>query len=365
MRMGSASEDVTGGYWCEREGNGINRNLASSDFQLSVEGGHSSGGRETMLHAARRSLTRRLKTYRTLCVPPRPLAAPRGRGALAGAMAGQGGGGRGAGSNLAFSVRARSVPATGHSTSDPASDHPGPCFGPACAEHVGMQGDDPELRKLSPQLHRMKFLEVLEADARIYLYHHFLTDEECDATKAKALSHLKRSGVVDTGTGGTKLDDVRTSEGMFFQRGQDPMIQAIEKRLSEWTLTAVHAGEGLQVLRYQHDQEYKPCFSTSTTKSTSRDYFFDDKHSRNGENRYATVLMYLEGAEEGGETVPAPHGQNANFSDCAKYNLAVKPKKGDAILFHSMKPGSGKLEDRSMHGACPVIKGEKWSMTKW
>lgn len=31
---------------------------------------------------------------------------------------------------------------------------------------------------------------------------------------------------------------------------------AIELRLSEWTLTAVHNGEGLQVLRYRKDQKY-------------------------------------------------------------------------------------------------------------
>ena len=43
----------------------------------------------------------------------------------------------------------------------------------------------------------------------------------------------------------------------------------------------------------------------------------------------------------------------------------MKPRKGDAILFHSLNVSDGSLEDRSMHGACPVIKGEKWSMTKW
>lgn len=26
---------------------------------------------------------------------------------------------------------------------------------------------------------------------------------------------------------------------------------------------------------------------------------------------------------------------------------------------------TGELEQRSMHGACPVIKGTKWSMAKW
>ena len=114
------------------------------------------------------------------------------------------------------------------------------------------------------------------------------------------------------------------------------------------------------------------------------DYFFDKVNSVNGGNRFATVLMYLAAADEGGETVfpkvwaylrhlprtsssltyaapgtqwfqshprpfssippaphphsptqlPAPNGSNPTFSECARHNLAVKPKKGDAILFH-------------------------------
>eukprot|EP00798_Chlamydomonas_sp_ICE-L_P022154 gene22154-29216_t len=197
------------------------------------------------------------------------------------------------------------------------------------------------------------WMEVLDDDARIFLYHHFLSDEECDSLKAKALTHLERSGVVAPDDGSSEFSDVRTSDGMFFDRAGDEEIEAIERRLADWTLTPVHAGEGLQVLRYKLDQ---------------KDYFFDDLNNQNGGNRFVTVLMYLAAADEGGETVfpkiPAPAGVNANFSDCAKYHLAVKPKKGDAIMFHSMRP-TGKLEERSMHGACPVVKGEKWSMTKW
>jgi prolyl 4-hydroxylase len=33
-------------------------------------------------------------------------------------------------------------------------------------------------------------------------------------------------------------------------------------------------------------------------------------------------------------------------------------------MFHSMKP-DGTLEKRSLHAACPVIKGIKWSAAKW
>ena len=77
----------------------------------------------------------------------------------------------------------------------------------------------------------------------------------------------------------------------------------------------------------------------------------------------------LADTEEGGETVfpnvPAPNGDNGpEFSECARYNLAAKPKKGNAVLFHSIKP-SGELERRSLHTACPVIKGVKWSAPKW
>ena len=34
-------------------------------------------------------------------------------------------------------------------------------------------------------------------------------------------------------------------------------------------------------------------------------------------------------------------------------------------LLPSSMNATGDLEERSMHGACPVIRGEKWSMTKW
>lgn len=43
---------------------------------------------------------------------------------------------------------------------------------------------------------------------------------------------------------------------------------------------------------------------------------------------------------------------------------AVKPQKGDALLFFSLHPDATTDSD-SLHGSCPVIEGEKWSATKW
>lgn len=44
--------------------------------------------------------------------------------------------------------------------------------------------------------------------------------------------------------------------------------------------------------------------------------------------------------------------------------LAVKTRKGDALLFFSLHPDAT-TDPSSLHGSCPVIAGEKWSATKW
>lgn len=44
--------------------------------------------------------------------------------------------------------------------------------------------------------------------------------------------------------------------------------------------------------------------------------------------------------------------------------IAVKPEKGDALLFFSLHLNAT-TDLSSLHGSCPVIKGEKWSGTKW
>ncbi|CAN4116745.1 unnamed protein product [Withania somnifera] len=206
-----------------------------------------------------------------------------------------------------------------------------------------------------------QWAEVISWEPRAVVYHSFLSKEECDYLINLGKPHMKKSTVVDSATGQSTDSKVRTSSGTFLDRGLDKVVRTIEKRIADFTFIPVEHGEGLQILHYEVGQKYEPHY----------DYFSDAFNTVNGGQRIATVLMYLSDVEEGGETVfPAAKG---NFSDvpwwnelseCGKRGLSVKPKMGDALLFWSMKPDAT-LDPSSLHGGCPVIKGNKWSSTKW
>ena len=113
-------------------------------------------------------------------------------------------------------------------------------------------------------------------------------------------------------------------------------------------------------MHYENGQKYEPHF----------DYFHDKANQIMGGHRIATVLMYLSNVEKGGETIfpnaEAKESQpkDESWSECAHKGYAVKPEKGDALLFFSLHLDAT-TDSRSLHGSCPVIEGEKWSATKW
>ncbi|KAK8354013.1 hypothetical protein V6Z12_A05G195800 [Gossypium hirsutum] len=128
-----------------------------------------------------------------------------------------------------------------------------------------------------------QWTEVLSWEPRAFLYHNFLSREECEYLINLAKPYMKKSTVVDSKTGQSKDSRVRTSSGMFLRRGQDKIIMDIEKRIADYTFIPVENGEGLQVLHYEVEQKYDAHF----------DYFLDEFNTKNGGQRMATVLMYL------------------------------------------------------------------------
>ena len=183
------------------------------------------------------------------------------------------------------------------------------------------------------------------AQPRIVVFGNLLSPDECDALIAAAEPRMARSLTVATKTGGEEINADRTSDGMFFQRGQSPLIQRIEERIARLLQWPIENGEGLQVLHYRPGAEYKPHY----------DYFDPAEPGtpsiiKRGGQRVGTLVMYLNTPEKGGGTT---------FPDV---HLEVAPQRGNAVFFSYERPHPS---TRTLHGGAPVIAGEKWIATKW
>lgn len=210
-----------------------------------------------------------------------------------------------------------------------------------------------------------RFVEALSWSPRAFLYHGFMSEEEADHIRAVAEPTMQRSKVVDAQNGGETTDPIRTSSGTFIPRGYDEVQRRVERRVAEWAQVPVEHQEDLQVLRYHLGEKYADHY----------DWFagaggFDEQKSN---QRVATALLYLADVDEGGETVfpkakangkKALRGESDALSACARRGVAVRAKKGDAILFFDMNL-LGDVENASLHASCPVIAGVKWTATKW
>lgn len=210
------------------------------------------------------------------------------------------------------------------------------------------------------------WLEHLSWKPRSWLYHNFLTHEEADHLVQLAKPSMERSTVVDADTGKSVLDSVRTSSGTFLSRYQDAVVRDVEDRLAHWTHIPVLHGEDLQVLQYEPGQKYEEHWDWFDKEEIKKIDPNDET------NRVATILIYLSDVDEGGETsfsrstwLNETLQRHSQPSECAGNKLFVKPSKGDALLFWDLMPDGQTGDKWSMHAGCPVIKGEKWSATKW
>jgi prolyl 4-hydroxylase len=186
---------------------------------------------------------------------------------------------------------------------------------------------------------------MMMRNPRVVVFGGLLSDQECDDLRELSRARLARSETVDNATGGSEVNEARTSEGMFFQRGELPLCDVIEKRIAALLNWPLENGEGLQILRYGPGAEYRP----------HHDYFDPDQPGastilKRGGQRVGTIVMYLNTPEKGGGTT---------FPDV---HLEVGPMKGNAVFFSYDRPHP---ITRTLHGGAPVVEGEKWVATKW
>lgn len=192
-----------------------------------------------------------------------------------------------------------------------------------------------------------RHVQVLMAMAHphVVVFANLLSASECEALIADARPAMARSRTVATHRQHQEISLDRTSQGMFFTRGQTPVVERLERRIAHLLQWPMSHGEGLQVLHYLPGAQYKP----------HHDYFNPQEPStpallQRGGQRIGTLLVYLNDVAQGGCTI-FPESQ-----------LRIQPRQGHAVFFAYASPDPS---TRTLHGGEPVIAGEKWIATKW
>lgn len=176
----------------------------------------------------------------------------------------------------------------------------------------------------------------------------FLDAAECAELVALSRAKLARSTVVDPASGDAAVIAARSSHGTYFAVAENPLVETLDRRVAAFTGIPMENGEGIQILRYGVGGEYRPHY----------DYFPETDpgsaaHLAKGGQRVATLIMYLNEVEAGGETIFPSLG-----------NFKALPRMGHAVYFANCDD-EGYPDPATLHGGEPVRAGEKWIAVKW
>lgn len=212
---------------------------------------------------------------------------------------------------------------------------------------------------------RVIAVEPLSWYPRAFALRNALDETEMRAILALARTRVARSTVIDSESGKSVVNPIRTSKQTFLSRN-DPVVRKVLERMSSVTHLPWYHCEDLQVLEYSAGEKYDAHEDVGEEGTKS-----GDQLSKNGGKRVATILLYLEEPEEGGETafpdsewIDPERAKTETWSKCAHRRVAMKPTRGDGLMFWSVRP-DGTIDHRALHVGCPPTRGTKWTATIW
>ena len=226
-------------------------------------------------------------------------------------------------------------------------------------------------------------METISCAPQVFRIDNFLSNVEVghildlvkDGSRNIALSQstVHPGGVSDYGNDAEKSENeqtdaaTRSSKTAWIERESSPIIDSIYRRAADLLgidesllrhrsdkehpeLATDHSiAERMQLVHYGEGQEYH----------AHHDFSYPAFGNRFQPGRFATLLLYLNDVEDGGETV-FPRAVNSESHD----GIRIKPKAGTAVLFYNTLP-DGNFDDLSQHQSTPVRSGEKYLANLW
>jgi len=174
----------------------------------------------------------------------------------------------------------------------------------------------------------------------VYIIKNFLTHKECDQLIKEFKGRLTPSPL-------TRADPndkyFRTSTTGFFYK-KDGIQGIIENKILNLIGQDPKIAEDSQMQHYEVGQEFKPHYDWFDPQA-------DPSFYKKGQRTF-TVTLYCNDVEEGGETY------------FTKLKYGIKPEKGQAVVWYNLTDDLNG-NTNTMHTGTPVLKGEKWIVTKW
>lgn len=182
---------------------------------------------------------------------------------------------------------------------------------------------------------------------RIRVIDGFATPAECGWLIERARDMLQAAVVLDV-HGQHVVDSERTNRSAYFQvADMDLVIEMIRARIAAATHVPVPLFEPPQLLHYSVGQEFKRHLDYLEPSNPNH-----HERLREGGQRIATFLIYLNEEFEGGET------------EFSQIGLRYRGRTGDAIFWANCDM-EGRPDPMTLHAGLPPTAGEKWILSQW
>lgn len=215
-------------------------------------------------------------------------------------------------------------------------------------------------------------LETVSLTPLVFSIENFLSAEECEHVISEAAAKMFNSPVAQMDADvGKASSNWRTSKQAWLNGRQTATITTLTERVAKLTCVPETFQEPLQVLQYGNGQKYDTHLDAFDPRFYQENKQMLRSTDEGYRNRMATAFWYMTDVEAGGETIfpragGLVHPNNNNVDDLQKQQVGLlcQPKQGKIILFYNLLP-NGAIDQMSLHGGCPVLKGEKWAANKW
>lgn len=187
----------------------------------------------------------------------------------------------------------------------------------------------------------------LDSDkVNMYVLDDFLSNQECSEVISR-IQKACRPSTITTPDLDFSDNEFRTSQTCDLSHNADEFIKDLDRRISDYIGYEKQRSEGIQGQLYHVGNQFKShtdFFEPNTQEFTQ---FAGEMGQRTW-----TFMIYLNDVPEGGQTA------------FTKLGLIFTPKKGQALMWNSLHH-DGEVNRNTEHWAKPIIKGEKYVITKW